>query len=1409
MRKLERMKNLLSFLLAFCMMLSYVPMPAQAEEGDSCAVTVDCTCMYVEGVCSVCGEAEPEPVPEHTHVYDGEAVYAHKDDNVHAVTRVCTSCEEQPSETVDETHAYAESVCTCGKEEPHVHSYTEGRCECGEECVHVYVEGICSRCELKEFVARMCICSASCGGDNGVNSNCSVCLDDSGNCVQYVPSCTCAEKCTDETLNVYCTVCGVEGMESCTGKEDTVCYVASGTFTAPNETAIMTWEYDGAGTLTISGKGSLNPEGLSPPWLEYRDEIVNLVVNEGVIRIIEPSDHNALESIIIPSTVKSLHFGNNNRPSNLKIITISPDNQWFCSIDNVIFNKRCTKLISYPKGLDATSYQVPDGVEAIERHAFRDCDKLISLTFPDSTVEFGPYAVSDCNNLVQVNIPDGTAKLDMGMFSLCSELESIHIPNSVRSIELQAFFDCGSLRTIHIPASVQTIGEEVLTYCDKLESITVAEDNLYFSSKDNVLFNKNGTTLLRYPSNAVEEEYEIPDGVISIGSGAFQRTENLKRITIPNSVTHIYDAAFVSCARYPDIIFTGAAPTIDDYPIASYATAYYPANNATWTEEFMKRFDKRVSWVPYDPDADEDDELHNTLSELTEADYMAFSAIVYKDLEEAASVKEALMQIKDGDGKSYWDKKWGDSDILYSELCRYIAQWEPFEVCDTRNSNGFFAVSFRNVSDEVVLAIRGSDNIGKVFSDWNSFYDWIENDFPAELFNAVLENNQYVTANDFYRSIASERDASAIVVTGHSLGGGLANILSSRFGCKGVTFNAISILDAMYAHDPQEMAKGFRGIDTWNFVDHANCGDLLAGMYEANLATKVKPYIAHESNISMNPIQQNVPIMDIIACHSMQTYVTKDSDGNVVLRERADRDDAVFLPQNIVSAPSMYSSAGVSSVVVDFATSKKDKINQIWNVFQARTSYGGDSADEITTGIWDDTLIGGKGADKLDGSWGDDIYVYSKGDGTDDITDVGGYDKLYLVGFSAGDLVEVQGEQNADYIEILQNKELIIRIQKKCREYVNNASDRFVVHIERPGEDSYYKEDITDYFKKRNYGSHILIGCPVSIEILDADGNVVYTLHDGVTGNFYTEYGNFYVYEEEVGGYGKVLDLVEGYTVRIVGVDTGTMDIAYQRVENGELSEAKTLSEIPVTRDYKAILEVDERGELLLNSSDDTHTSHSAGSDWFYDETNHWHECTGCENTMDLDAHIGGIATCMARAVCAVCNQSYGVEDAENHTGKTTVTGKKESTCGADGYTGDTVCECGETLTKGEVIPATGKHTGGTATCSEKAICKVCGQPFGEKDPKRHSFTQYNSDYNATCKRNGTKTAKCDYGCGKTDTITDRGSKLGHKFDGDKCIRCGLSRLNPDTGDKIMIAVVVLLVSGTVLLVLASRKRRK
>ncbi len=164
-----------------------------------------------------------------------------------------------------------------------------------------------------------------------------------------------------------------------------------------------------------------------------------------------------------------------------------------------------------------------------------------------------------------------------------------------------------------------------------------------------------------------------------------------------------------------------------------------------------------------------------------------------------------------------------------------------------------------------------------------------------------------------------------------------------------------------------------------------------------------------------------------------------------------------------------------------------------------------------------------------------------------------------------------------------------------------------------------------------------------------------------------------------------------------------------------------------------------------------------------------------CEYTEEIAAakYLKAAATCKDRAVyyksCKVCGGvgtetfTYGEVDAANHTGGTEIRDAVAANCSNPGYTGDTYClGCNAKLATGTATEKNDNHSGGTATCKEKAVCTICGDPYG--DFAKHSYTEYKSNNDATCEKDGTKTATCAYGCGTTDTVADVGSAKGHDF---------------------------------------------
>jgi hypothetical protein len=88
------------------------------------------------------------------------------------------------------------------------------------------------------------------------------------------------------------------------------------------------------------------------------------------------------------------------------------------------------------------------------------------------------------------------------------------------------------------------------------------ESHEYYSSLDGVLFNKDKTTLVKYPNGRKDSSYIIPDSVALVGG--FRDCTNLKNITVSVNATSIWGGEFQGCSNLNSITFKSATPPIFD-----------------------------------------------------------------------------------------------------------------------------------------------------------------------------------------------------------------------------------------------------------------------------------------------------------------------------------------------------------------------------------------------------------------------------------------------------------------------------------------------------------------------------------------------------------------------------------------------------------------------------------------------------------------------------------------------------------------------------------------------------------------------------------------------------------------------------------------------------------------------------
>ncbi|MBE6017652.1 MAG: hypothetical protein E7233_08605 [Lachnospiraceae bacterium] len=187
---------------------------------------------------------------------------------------------------------------------------------------------------------------------------------------------------------------------------------------------------------------------------------------------------------------------------------------------------------------------------------------IISGTGPMYDYEWNQPWADNIYNIKKVVIEPGVTSIGKNAFRHYYEITSVTIPDGLVSIGDNAFEGCSEITEIYFPASLEEIGDNAFSRCG-FYSINVDPANAYFSTLNGVLFNKDQTTLILYPEGK-GDEYVIPDGVLSIGVGAFSGCRNLTSVTIPDSVTSIGDDAFSYCSSLTGLKLPAGVTTIGD-----------------------------------------------------------------------------------------------------------------------------------------------------------------------------------------------------------------------------------------------------------------------------------------------------------------------------------------------------------------------------------------------------------------------------------------------------------------------------------------------------------------------------------------------------------------------------------------------------------------------------------------------------------------------------------------------------------------------------------------------------------------------------------------------------------------------------------------------------------------------------
>ncbi|MCL2122402.1 MAG: leucine-rich repeat protein [Clostridiales bacterium] len=238
---------------------------------------------------------------------------------------------------------------------------------------------------------------------------------------------------------------------------------------------------------------------------------------------------------------------------------------------------------------------IPEGVKRIAGYAFGKVANITGVFIPDSVTgiieekDF-PYIYNvflGCKGLINITVSENNpiyASQDGVLFSKdktglilypAGRIGDYSIPDGVKYIAGDAYginspFVGDGLTGVLIPESVEAFCWTPFGQCSQIMDINVSPDNGSFSSQDGVLYNKDKTRIIAYPTGR-SGDFTIPDGVTDLEDYAFFNCQGLTSVVIPEGVTHLaytvgdyVHTAFVSCANLVRVVIPRSVSKIDD-----------------------------------------------------------------------------------------------------------------------------------------------------------------------------------------------------------------------------------------------------------------------------------------------------------------------------------------------------------------------------------------------------------------------------------------------------------------------------------------------------------------------------------------------------------------------------------------------------------------------------------------------------------------------------------------------------------------------------------------------------------------------------------------------------------------------------------------------------------------------------
>lgn len=329
------------------------------------------------------------------------------------------------------------------------------------------------------------------------------------------------------------------------------------------------------------------------------------------------------------------------------------------------------------------SIVLPDELEEIDRAAFSNCRSITSIVVPESVRTIGDSLFFWCTSLQKISLPSQIKIIPFDTFLHCQNLQYIDLPDATEEIGFRAFSDCRDLKSITLPKNVRNINSQLHGFCvgcPNLETINVSQESDSFQSIDGILYNSDGTELIRCPEGYLHSELVIPEGVKIIHAMAFLNCSGLKKIWLPNSLRKICWWAFGNCKDLNYLSLSGGLETIENDVFSGCEKLMeinLPESITNIAERAFKHCPAVINGIPKSKNEDvlSGKPENDTLPEVNRMEHESideiFTRIIKKFDEMGKKDEKASREMLDSNiFQGLFE------DVLKSELCDRVEIWE-------------------------------------------------------------------------------------------------------------------------------------------------------------------------------------------------------------------------------------------------------------------------------------------------------------------------------------------------------------------------------------------------------------------------------------------------------------------------------------------------------------------------------------------------------------------------------------------------------------------------------------------------------------------------------------------------------------------------------------------------------------